>query len=179
MVLRAEWVRKYDRNCVIATWNKAFTSSVAERRQTAMTLSRLNLRGVGKSTGIERETFAGSAYTARPLLHLLVRTNRKSKCKELWADFTRLGHRGLKLRAPADYCQYRSKRGIDKTRLYPPTYEWERLKKEATSTRLPVASRELLSRNWLLAFWWQVAPHRFDTDTCRYLAGQVVRGWGT
>ncbi len=128
---------------------------------------------------VRRETFAGSAYTAEPLLHLLVRTNRKSTCKALWADFTRLSHRGLLLAAPWHYCLFKVRAGVDETRLYPLTYEWKRLKAEATSTDMPDVSRELLTRGWLLAFWWQVAPHRFSSPTSRFFAGSQIPGWGT
>ncbi len=130
-------------------------------------------------SGVRRETFAGSAYTAEPLLHLLVRTNRKNTCKALWPNFTRLSHRGLSLGAPWHYCLLKVRTGVDETRLYPLTYEWIRLKAEATSIDVPDVSRELLTRGWLLAFWWQVAPHRFSSSSSRYFAGLQIPGWGT
>lgn len=58
-------------------------------------------------------------------------------------------------------------------------YEWIRLKAEATSIDVPDVSRELLTRGWHLAFWWQVAPHRFSSSTSRYFAGLQIPGWGT
>jgi hypothetical protein len=141
--------------------------------------TRAHLAKRGDATAVERETFAGSAYTAEALLHLLVRTNMKQKCKTLWPDFSRLGHRGLALSAPWHYCLLKVRAGVDETRIYPPTYEWRQLKDEATSTALPPISPELLSRSWLLAFWWQVAPHRFNAATCRVLAESQIPGWGT
>lgn len=144
-----------------------------------VTRARLTLDKHGDASGVGRETFAGSAYTAEALLHLLVRTNRKSTCKALWPDFTRLGHRGLATATPWHYCLLRVKVGLDETRMYPPTYEWNRLRAQATSTDAPGVPRELLARNWLLAFWWQVAPYRFNSGTSRIFAGSQIPGWGT
>ena len=140
--------------------------------------ARMKLDEVGKTSGVERETFAGSAYTAEPLLHLLVRTNRKNTCKAIWPDFTRLGHRGLAPAKPWHYCLLKVRAGLDETRMYPATYEWNRLKAEATSIDAPVISRELLVRSWLLAFWWQVAPHRFNAGASRVFAESQIPDWG-
>jgi hypothetical protein len=134
---------------------------------------------LGGASGVDRETFAGSAYTAEPLLHLLVRTNRKITCKALWPDFTRLGHRGLLLAEPWHYCLLKVRAGHDETRMYPLTYEWDRLKAEATSVDAPAVSRELLARSWLLAFWWQVAPYRFNSGASRVFAESQIPGWGS
>lgn len=133
----------------------------------------------GRTDGIRMETFAGASYTAEPLLHLLVRTNLKRKCQIEWADFTRLGHRGLATAVDWHYCLYKVRAGLDETRMYPFTYEWSRLKSEATDASLPPIPSALSSRSWLLAFWWVVAPHRFNASTCRYLAGKLIPGWGT
>ena len=141
--------------------------------------AQMKLDKLGDASGVGSETFAGSAYTAEPLLHLLVRTNKKITCKALWPDFTRLGHRGLAPTAAWHYCLLKVRAGIDETRMYPPTYEWNRLKAEAMSTDAPVVSRELLARSWLLAFWWQVAPYRYNSGASRIFAESQIPGWGT
>lgn len=141
--------------------------------------ARMNLDKLWDASAVGRETFAGSAYTAEPLLHLLVRTNRKITCKAVWPDFTRLGHRGLAPAAPWQYCLIKVRAGLDATRMYPATYEWNRLKTEATSTDAPVISHELIARSWLLAFWWQVAPYRFNSGASRIFAESQIPCWGT
>lgn len=129
-------------------------------------------------SSIERETFSGASYTAVALIHLLVRTNLKKKCKELWADFTRIGHRHLSHNSPWHYCLFNVRPGLDVTRLYPLTYEWAELKREALSIARPAIPEMLLSRPWLLAFWWQVAPHRLNSDACRFVAESLNPNWG-
>jgi hypothetical protein len=113
---------------------------------------RTNLDKHGEASGLGRETFAGSAYTAESLPNLLVRTNLKAKCKTLWPDFTRLGNRGLVTAAPWHYCLLNVRAGIEETRIYPPTYEWSRLKAEATATTPAPIPERLSSQKWLLAF---------------------------
>jgi hypothetical protein len=140
---------------------------------------RLGLGDQNDSTGIAHETFDGSAYTARALFHLLVRTNLKRKCKELWPGLSRLGHRGLALTAPWHYCLLKVDVGRDETFIYPRTYEWDRLKADATSNAAPVAPKHLIERPWLLAMWWQIAPHRFNLESSRALASSQIPGWGT
>lgn len=141
--------------------------------------NQLSLDRHGDASGLRRETFAGSAYTAEALLHLLVRTNLKRSCKMIWPDFTRLGHRRLVFAAPWHYCLLNVDVGVDETRFYPPSYEWAQLKSEATHEENPAIPSELLARNWLLAFWWQIAPHRFTSDASRYFAESQIPGWGT
>jgi len=140
--------------------------------------AQMKLDKLGDASRVGSETFAGSAYTAEPLLHLLVRTNKKLTCKALWPDFTRLSHRGLAPEAAWQYCLLKVRAGIDETRMYPHTYEWSRLKAEAMSNDTPVISHKLLARNWLLAFWWQVAPYRFNAGASRVFAESLIPGWG-
>lgn len=154
----------------------ALASPYYEFEEVART--RMKLDQLWDASAIGRETFAGSAYTAEPLVHLLVRTNRKITCKAIWPDFTRLGHRGLATAAPWQYCLLKVRAGLDETRMYPATYEWNRLRAEATNTDVPAISYELLVRNWLLAFWWQVAPYRFNAGASRFFAESLIPGWG-
>lgn len=141
--------------------------------------NQLSLDKHGDASDLRRETFSGSAYTAEALLHLLVRTNLKRECKSIWPDYTRLGHRRLVFSAPWHYCLLNVDVGVDEARLYPPSYEWAKLKSEATHKGNPPIPSELLARNWLLVFWWQIAPHRFTSDASRYFAESQIPGWGT
>jgi hypothetical protein len=127
-----------------------------------------------------RETFAGNAYMVVPALHLLVRTGLKQACKRLWPEVTRIGHRGILLREASDFCRFKVRRGIEVTKMFPHTYAWSDLKRDALhgdgSTKVPVA---LAGMPWLLAAWWQVAPHRLDANSMRLFVDGVVPGWGT
>lgn len=127
-----------------------------------------------------QETFQGNAYMAVPSLHLLVRTGLKQACRRLWADFTRIGHRGVQLVSRSDYCRFKVRRGVETTRMYPNTYAWADLKRDALdgdgTGMVPAA---LIARPWLLAAWWQVAPHRLDANAIRLFADAVIPGWGS
>lgn len=140
---------------------------------------RLGLGDQNDATGVAHETFDGSTYTARALFHLLVRTNLKQECKRLWPALSRLGHRGLALAEPWHYCLPKVDVGQDETFFYPPTYEWDRMKADATIDAAPSTSKHLIERPWLLAMWWQIAPHRFNLESSRALASSQIPGWGT
>jgi hypothetical protein len=141
--------------------------------------SRMGLQTEGALEGPGGETFAGSSFTAELLLHLLVRTNLKQKCKSLWADFTRLSHRSYVPDHGWQYCRFRSREGAEQTKHYRFTYEWKELKEEARAAPQGEIPRELAHRSWLLAMWWQVAPHRCSTNASHALIDAVIPRWGT
>ena len=117
---------------------------------------------------------------AEVALHLLVRTNLKQKCKSLWADFTRLNHHRLELKEAWEYCRLRARNAVEENKIYPSTYSWAQLKNEAmvgADTKSIPAS--LAREPWLLAMWWQAAPHRLNIDSARVLTEAVIPGWGT
>ncbi len=127
-----------------------------------------------------RETFAGNAYMAVPALHLLVRAGLKQTCKGLWAAVTRIGHRGLLLQESSDYCRFKVRRGIEVTKMFPHTYAWSDLKRDALQGDGTAKVPALLTRKpWLMAAWWQVAPHRLDANSMRLFADAVIPGWGS
>lgn len=141
---------------------------------------RLGLTNTVSERAALAETFAGSSYMAEVLMHLLVRTNMKMRCKSLWSNFTKLGHRGLQLKESWQYCLLRATSGVDDTRIYPSTYQWAQLKQDALQqtppNRIP---RELHDSPWLLALWWQVAPQRLNSEAARVFIDNVLPGWGT
>jgi hypothetical protein len=139
----------------------------------------MNLLGLTTRTGIEQETFAGSAYTAELLLHLLVRTGMKRWCKSLWPAFTKLGHRRFCVEEPWHYCLLEVPTGPSETRIYQSTHEWTELKRETLQHNLLAQiPAELQKCPWLLSLWWQVAPHRLNADAARILADAILPGWG-
>jgi len=127
-----------------------------------------------------QETFHGSAYMAVPALHTLVRTGLKQVCKRAWVDSTRIGHRGLSLASRSDYCQFKVRQGVETTKMFPLTYEWSALKRDAlqgdSSAQVPT---KLATTPWLMGMWWQVAPHRLNADAMRLFGDAVIPGWGS
>lgn len=142
-----------------------------------ITRLRLHLEADGETSTSDRETYAGSSFTAEPLFHLLVRSNLKQTCKSLWPDFTRLSHRVCLPDNKYEYCTLTIKSGVDETKIYPSTYSWNALKAEATQTRNGLTPTELAARPWLLALWWHVAPYRYTTDSSRAFIEGVFPGW--
>ena len=140
---------------------------------------RYHLHKLGENDPFEQETFAGSTFTAEILLHLLVRTNLKSRCKGIWASFTRLSHRRFCMDEAWHYCLLHASGGVDETMVYPSTYEWSKLKEEAISSGLQYLPPALSVRPSLLALWWQVAPHRLLTNASHVFAESILPGWGT
>lgn len=127
-----------------------------------------------------RETFSGNAYMAVPALHLLVRAGMKQSCKALWPAVTRIGHRSFLMQDSSDYCRFKVRQGIEVTKMYPHTYAWSDLKRDALhgdgSAKVPAV---LVRKPWLMAAWWQVAPHRLDANSMRLFAEAVLPRWGT
>lgn len=138
----------------------------------------MKLDKAGEASALGRETFAGSAFTAEPLFHLLVRTNLKQECKGLWPSFTKLSHRSCIPDNTWEYCTLRIASGVDQTRIYPSTYKWDTLKAEAIQPVSGSLPAEIAARPCLLALWWQVAPHRYTAAANRVFVENVIPGWG-
>lgn len=140
---------------------------------------RMNLDKAGEENPLKRESFAGSSFTAEPLIHLLVRTNLKQKCKELWPDFTKLSHRSCVADNKWEYCTLQISSGVDQTKVYPSTYTWADLKNESVQQRNELMPLELVKRPWLLALWWQIVPYRYTTVANSVFIESILPGWGT
>jgi hypothetical protein len=135
--------------------------------------------GDSENSSLNGETFAGAAFTAELLLHLLVRTNLKQRCKSVWPDFSRLSHRSFVPDYPWQYCCAKATKGTDQTRIYRPSYQWGALREEAFANQDLGIPEELVTRPWLLALWWQVAPHRCTTAASHAFVAGVLPSWGT
>jgi hypothetical protein len=140
---------------------------------------RYRLYKIGEDDPFDRETFAGSVYTAEAMLHLAVRTNLKSRCKGVWPRFTRVSHRRFCLDQTWHYCLLIAPGGIDETKVFPSSYEWSKLRSEAISPGVASVPPALSGRPWLLASWWQVAPHRLNTSASHVLAEDLMPSWGS
>lgn len=136
--------------------------------------------GLRENATSQPESFHGNSYTACAAMHLLVRTRLKQACKRLWPDFTRLGHRFIDLADEVDYCRFKVRRGVETTKLFPFTYEWSQLQTdtlaEPSCRRMPDA---LALNPWLLAMWWQAAPHRLNAEAARAFCESLLPGWGS
>jgi hypothetical protein len=138
--------------------------------------------GLGSRAEIEalkEDSASGSSYTARPLFHLLVRTNLKSECKLLWDEFSRLSHHSCIPDAAWEYCVLDIAAGVNGTKIYPRLHHWDQLREEARQIEGSVVPVELRARPWLLALWWQIAPYRYGTESSRVFVGEVCPAWGT
>jgi hypothetical protein len=136
--------------------------------------SKLSLVSSGETSSVGEETAAGSAFTAEPLMYLLVRTNLKQMCKSLWPDFTRISHRVCLPDSAWEYCCLNISSGVDQTRVYPLTYHWDTLKSETFQPGVVAIPAELSARPWLLALWWQLAPYRYTSDSSRVFVEAVL-----
>lgn len=127
----------------------------------------------GWSPAMGREAFAGNSYTAEAIYHMLARLDQKRECQELWRLFSQIAHHVCLHDEPHQFCLLRMPTGVNQTRIYPETYTWEALQMESRTTSPSSISAHLLSRRWLLALWWQVAPHRFTSASSSLLAASL------
>ncbi|OIR16018.1 hypothetical protein GALL_35220 [mine drainage metagenome] len=135
---------------------------------------------VRRANNLERETIAGSSFTAELLLHLVVRTNVKTSCRALWPDFSKLVHRRFVMEHPWHFGLRRAPGGVEESRVYPLTYSWQQLKTDAlTGDGTFTIPDYFASKPWFLAMWWQVAPNRLDRDSLRTFVDALIPGWGT
>lgn len=133
----------------------------------------------GEASALQRETLVGCVFTAESLLHLLVRSNLKQKCKILWPGFTKLAHRACLPDKKWEYCTVHIKEGVDVTKIYPSYYTWAELQAEAIRCMDAFIPAELFARPWLLALWWQVVPYRYTTAASHVFVEGIMPGWGT
>lgn len=141
---------------------------------------RIQHADVRRASSLERETIAGSSFTAEVVLHLLVRTNLKQSCRALWPEFSKLTHRRFIMDESWHFALRRAPGGIEESRIFPATYEWSQLRADATVGDGPLAvPGYLAAKPWLLAMWWQVAPYRLDRDSLRVFVDALIPGWGT
>jgi hypothetical protein len=126
-----------------------------------------------------RESFAGTSHTALLLFHLLVRTNLKQLCRNLWPDLTRLNHRTVVPDSCWEYCHLVVRDGVDETVVLASEGQWAKLRADARKDCRPSIPAPLAKRPWLLGLWWQVAPQRLTPDASRVFANTLLPDWGT
>lgn len=135
---------------------------------------------VRRTSGLEQETIAGSSFTAEPALHLLARANLKRACRVVWPGFSKLTHRRFVMDHPWHFGLLRAPGGLEESKIYPLTYTWAELKRDAVHRdRAAVVPDYFQKKPWLLAMWWQVAPHRLDRDSMHVFVEALLPGWGS
>lgn len=127
---------------------------------------------------LDQESFKGNSFVAEPLFHLLVRTNLKRTCKELWPDFTRITHLVCLPDYGWQYCTIEISSGPNQSKIYPSTYKWDDLRVDVIQPRKVMIPQELCKRPFLLVLWWQVVPYRYTTDSNKVFVEGTFPGWG-
>lgn len=138
--------------------------------------------GLGNRADIEslrEDSASGSSYTARPLFHLLTRTNLKGECRALWEEFSRLSHHSCIPDSPWEYCVLEMRAGRNSTKIYPLSLHWSDLKAESRQLDDNVVPKLLRTRPWLHALWWQIAPYRYGVESSRVFVEEVCPQWGS
>lgn len=124
---------------------------------------------LGLSSGLrihQRESFAGSAYTADALLRVGLEMEMEEEAIAAWPALTRLGHRSLVFDRPSDYWRLRCQQGVERTTTYPLGSTIDAVRAETRALLGSDASISAVGGElWTLLMWWQAAPHRLNSAT--------------
>lgn len=121
------------------------------------------------------ETFRGSSYTAESLLQLVARSMLKSPCREVWPEFSKIGHKRFIPMETWQYAVLHSNEGMEEMRQYPAEYQWSELRRDASVSSCNYVPEYLARRPHLLLLWTIIAPYRFTSDVARLLAATLPR----
>ena len=117
------------------------------------------------------------SYFAESLMHLVVRTGRKTTCKRIWPDLTRLEFVSFIPDSKWQYCLWRTDRG-DYVQVQPPlTKQWDDLVEEARHVDCPEVPESLSSNRILHALFLILLPHRSTPSAVCALARRFDRTW--
>jgi hypothetical protein len=121
--------------------------------------------------------FGSESYLAESLLLFLVRANRKQACRNLWPDFTRIQNQAFVLDSAWQYGLYRSDHGGNKTKIYPPTYDWKDLQADAKDDAVAMIPPALKQDPILLLLFVNIFPHRATTEAMMLLHRHYDGTW--
>jgi hypothetical protein len=138
-----------------------------------------NLRGfLGlKEDPFKGESFKNSSFFAEGLLHLLVRTNLKQTCKNIWPNYSKLF---LKQFVPSKrwkYCLIKDDEGEEISIQPPLTKEWGDLIEEARNISCPEIPENMAKNKFLLMLFIIIFPYRALPSAIRYLGGAFNDCW--
>lgn len=104
--------------------------------------------------------FQNSSYFAKPLLHLLVRTNLKVTSKSIWPSYSKMSHKHFAPEKKWMYCLFRSAKGTNVDDLPPLTKQWQDLQQEARDCKCPKVPVPLVENKYLLLLFSLIFPYR-------------------
>ena len=119
------------------------------------------------------ETFTGSSYTLKGIVHLFVRRNWKQTMKGLWPSVSKLASVSFKPENPWDFYRWRNKDGKRWDVFPKPMQDWEELKAlsfESEGSGIPPTIKD--DPILLLLFLW-VYPYRMNAEIMRWLDTQM------
>lgn len=115
------------------------------------------------------ETFERTSWFAEPLMHILVRRNMKSTCKDIWPEYSKFGLMSFIPPDAASYASLRSTEGKQLHRINPLTKEWSELQAEADAPPEHSVPGLLSDDPVLWALFLLIAPHRATPYAVRTL----------
>lgn len=123
------------------------------------------------------ETTGRMSFFAESLLHLLVRTNWKQVCRQVWPDVSRIQFVEFRPRSRWEYCLSFSEHGRYRQVQPPMRKEWSDLIEEARSIRCEQAPEPLIGRPMLHALFVVLFPYRASPEVVRTLSRAFNRAW--
>jgi hypothetical protein len=126
---------------------------------------------------LEKEAVGRASFFAEALLHLLVRTNRKTSCRQAWPDITRIQHARFRPRHPWQYCLSHTEQGEEEHVQFPLRKEWTDLVIDARSIRCDGVPQPMLDVPFLLPMFIMVFPYRAFPDVVRRLSYVYDKQW--
>jgi len=123
------------------------------------------------------DVFNDKSYFAEGLLHLLVRTNLKNACKEIWPDFSRLGHSYFQPKKEWQFCLWRCEEGEEIMVQPPLTKKWEDLVSDARDISCAGVPEPLKNLKFPLMLWAIIFPYRATPSVIRFLGKKFNDSW--
>jgi hypothetical protein len=132
------------------------------------------LRGADPLDGDE---FSGTSWYAEGLFSLVVRTNRKVMCADLWPALTRMSLSSFVPDEPWQFCVWRSDHGHEVSRHLPFARTWSEAVTGAQDDRLLNVPKRFAQHPELVLLWVMLCPHRGTPDVIRWLGRQFSKSW--
>ena len=133
---------------------------------------------LGRSQDPLRDDTTGIfSYYAQSLMHLLVRTGRKTTCKSIWPDVTRIQFVSFIPNSTWHYCLWRTEKGeyLEEQPVF--TKQWVELVDEARRIDCSESPIVLKQYKYLHALFLMVAPYRGTPAVIRSLARRFDSTW--
>jgi hypothetical protein len=124
------------------------------------------------------ESFAGSAYTAHPLIDFLTRRWRRQALRALWHRIARMTMQSFEPGSDLNWFRWRVKDdGVLNSRMLGSPQSWSELLQSANSLNVNVLPKRLADRPAFAIFFSLVYPHRFARELL-FLIESAIRATG-